>query len=580
MTLFKGVIYQLGKRLAKLNLRYIVFVPLSAMAVAIVAGYLQYSSSHSLLEKTASTDVSTVVDFKEKDIKEYIQDRRDNLTVIKDYYNIKTNLPILAKYFDTQSDPNFSAAVKMLDAQFIPYLSVYKYYDIMLVGLDGRVLYTVNKSQRNELGKPLQDPTNEVFNKAKTGLYISGIFPLANDGGKYELMMAIPAHDMAGQPAGEIVFEVAMTDIFSLVEDTIGLGKSGETVMGIYERDLPSRSKNAANSNRIIFLNALRQDPTAAFSRYVEIGDSNGMALQKAVSGKDGAGNTIDYRGQQVIAAWRYIEDLKVGLVAKIDQSEVYAPLDLMRNEVNIIIVTVSVLILFLCILLAFSYARSQDDRKKILDLNGALKLLNQILRHDILNDLTVVKVYLDALNTDSVVISKKDYVANIVERSINLVDEMRGLEAAVTIGQPLEPVDVRAQAEEIKKELATANISLRGQAWVLADMALKSVLANLVRNAQMHALTDNVAISFKAVGELVEIRVADKGRGIPDDIKPLLFAEGFKYGDTGHTGLGLYISKKTIERYGGTIRVENNKPKGTVFIIMLPKARKPKRHK
>jgi two-component system sensor kinase len=66
------------------------------------------------------------------------------------------------------------------------------------------------------------------------------------------------------------------------------------------------------------------------------------------------------------------------------------------------------------------------------------------------------------------------------------------------------------------------------------------------------------------------EIRIADNGKGIPDEIKDDIFEEGFSYGDSGGSGLGLYIVKKTIERYDGSVRVENNKPSGSVFVIHL----------
>ncbi|MCK4256700.1 HAMP domain-containing histidine kinase, partial [candidate division WOR-3 bacterium] len=45
---------------------------------------------------------------------------------------------------------------------------------------------------------------------------------------------------------------------------------------------------------------------------------------------------------------------------------------------------------------------------------------------------------------------------------------------------------------------------------------------------------------------------------------------ESFRYGETGGSGLGLFIVKKTLERYGGSISVEGNKPSGTVFILNL----------
>ena len=63
-----------------------------------------------------------------------------------------------------------------------------------------------------------------------------------------------------------------------------------------------------------------------------------------------------------------------------------------------------------------------------------------------------------------------------------------------------------------------------------------------------------------------------DNGMGIPDEIKFMIFKEGFYHGKSGHTGIGLHIVKKTIERYGGYIYVDDNKPKGVAFIISLRK--------
>jgi signal transduction histidine kinase len=63
------------------------------------------------------------------------------------------------------------------------------------------------------------------------------------------------------------------------------------------------------------------------------------------------------------------------------------------------------------------------------------------------------------------------------------------------------------------------------------------------------------------------ELRISDNGSGIPDKIKGRVFDEGFKYGKSGHTGLGLYITKRIVERYGD-ISVEDNHPSGTTFII------------
>jgi two-component system sensor kinase len=50
--------------------------------------------------------------------------------------------------------------------------------------------------------------------------------------------------------------------------------------------------------------------------------------------------------------------------------------------------------------------------------------------------------------------------------------------------------------------------------------------------------------------------------------VKEKIFDEGFSYGERRGTGLGLYLVKKTMERYGGSVRVEDNKPQGAVFVL------------
>jgi signal transduction histidine kinase len=80
------------------------------------------------------------------------------------------------------------------------------------------------------------------------------------------------------------------------------------------------------------------------------------------------------------------------------------------------------------------------------------------------------------------------------------------------------------------------------------------------------------VIVSITHDGDMVEVRIADEGKGIPDEIKHQLFIKGHAFGATGHTGEGLYVSKMTMERYGGSIQVEDNVPHGTVFVLRFRK--------
>jgi signal transduction histidine kinase len=103
-----------------------------------------------------------------------------------------------------------------------------------------------------------------------------------------------------------------------------------------------------------------------------------------------------------------------------------------------------------------------------------------------------------------------------------------------------------------------------------MADESLHSVIDNLVRNAVIHGKTDRISVDISNLGNTCDVRIADYGVGISDDIKGKIFEEGFTYGETGQTGLGLHIVKKAMETYGGQVYVEDNKPKGTAFILKL----------
>ncbi|HET9410142.1 MAG TPA: ATP-binding protein [Candidatus Sulfotelmatobacter sp.] len=110
----------------------------------------------------------------------------------------------------------------------------------------------------------------------------------------------------------------------------------------------------------------------------------------------------------------------------------------------------------------------------------------------------------------------------------------------------------------------------------VMADAeAIKRAIANLVDNAaeaMQESLVQEVEITTALVAsrDMVEITVADTGHGVTRDLKEKLFLPYFSTKKRG-TGLGLAIVGRVIEDHHGSIRVEENQPVGTRFIIELP---------
>jgi len=106
---------------------------------------------------------------------------------------------------------------------------------------------------------------------------------------------------------------------------------------------------------------------------------------------------------------------------------------------------------------------------------------------------------------------------------------------------------------------------------------AIKRAVANLVDNAA-EALKDSlvkeivISTALLEERESVEIVIADTGHGVTPEAKEKLFLPYFSTKRRG-TGLGLAIVGRIIEDHRGSIRVEENAPVGTRFIVELPVA-------
>jgi signal transduction histidine kinase len=200
------------------------------------------------------------------------------------------------------------------------------------------------------------------------------------------------------------------------------------------------------------------------------------------------------------------------------------------------------------------------------------LKIINRILRHDVINYLAGVDSALMLYGKTKEENLLQEASSRVI-KSVDLIRKMKDLEMLFLSKQKLRPISVKAAIEHAATHDKVIELRIEGDSEVLADDALDSVFVNIVSNAILHGKTDRIDVEIKDQGTWCVIKISDSGIGIPDTIKEKIFEEGFKYGDTGQTGLGLYIVKKIVERYGGTISVSSNVPKGTSFILKIPKS-------
>ena len=101
----------------------------------------------------------------------------------------------------------------------------------------------------------------------------------------------------------------------------------------------------------------------------------------------------------------------------------------------------------------------------------------------------------------------------------------------------------------------------------------LDQVVTNLLDNAARFAPPGSeVVVEGTALDGVVELRVADRGPGVPADEREAVFRPFHRGGDGGGaSGLGLAISKGIVEAHHGTISVEDGAGGGATFVVRLP---------
>jgi two-component system, NtrC family, nitrogen regulation sensor histidine kinase NtrY len=149
---------------------------------------------------------------------------------------------------------------------------------------------------------------------------------------------------------------------------------------------------------------------------------------------------------------------------------------------------------------------------------------------------------------------------------------KLQPLDANTAVNEAVEVFSGRLEGIHMSTTLEPNLPAIRADAQLL-----RSVIVNLIDNAA-EALEDatvrEIAIGthLRPESDTIEIAVADTGHGISPEDKDKLFLPHFSTKDRG-TGLGLAIAARIISEHGGSLRVEDNRPIGSRFLIELPVA-------
>ncbi len=104
----------------------------------------------------------------------------------------------------------------------------------------------------------------------------------------------------------------------------------------------------------------------------------------------------------------------------------------------------------------------------------------------------------------------------------------------------------------------------------------IEEIFSNILVNAIKFTPSGSISFSAESMNGMVEIKIKDQGIGIPKEAIPNLFTRFYRTqtaverGIAG-TGLGLYMVKRNVENYNGTIEVNSIEDEGTTFTVSFP---------
>ncbi len=302
------------------------FLPICLLPLLAVL-FVVHEISRSALEAEATKNLVSIADAKARRIEAYARDRLRDSALLAARPTVSEAVEAFSDAFPTGLEsPAYRAAAGRFGSFLSYYVSFSQYEDLLLVNVRGDVVFAFRGGE--ELGTNLvsgiyaRHPLGQVFSRASTlvstEMSAYAYHPATN---LPALFIATPVYGTGeSKPIGALVLQLNNEGINRVINDYAGLGRTGEAVAALRDED------------RVIVTTPLRNDPYAAFRRRLPLDDPRAAHLLAALNGQRGWERGPDYRGEPVLSVQRYLPSFDWGLVVKINESELLAPVRAQRN--------------------------------------------------------------------------------------------------------------------------------------------------------------------------------------------------------------------------------------------------------
>lgn len=223
---------------------------------------------------------------------------------------------------------------------------------------------------------------------------------------------------------------------------------------------------------------------------------------------------------------------------------------------------------------------REAARREHVREQRESLSTLNDILRHQILNDLSVISGHAELLALERV--DRTEAAETILAHSDHVVDVVGRIETiTAALGRADDPVRVpvdravqRALADARERHPdATFAVEGDADATVLADHLLSLAVFEVLDNAATHGGPDPTVTVAVEDGAEVTVRVRDDGPGVSVAPPERVFEPSERGVDSEGDGLGLFLADAILDRYDGEVALVegDGSTGGAAFELRLP---------
>ncbi|MBS3788589.1 PAS domain S-box protein [Candidatus Bipolaricaulota bacterium] len=318
-----------------LRTRLIVLLLLITIVPLLVISFIAYETGRQGIVEDTEAHLSSVAALKEREITNWMEHLEHAINWIASSSQVMKHSSILVT--KEKDSPEYSSAHTALVDEFKRTAGLQHLSPVFLLDPDsGRIIASSHQRWEGQFRK-----AKTWFARGKSGTYVSKFFHSLTLT-RPTLVIAAPITDSSGQLIAVIAGHANLEPLNEIMMEQTGLGETGESY-------LVNRSNLLLTKSQFI--------SGAPYEKWIST-----YGINQALAGKSGVSLYKGYRDKKVIGAYRWLKDLKVALVAEIDQSEAFSPVATIRITVIGVGLGLVILVALLGIMLARSITKPVDQ--------------------------------------------------------------------------------------------------------------------------------------------------------------------------------------------------------------------------